>query len=332
MKRRKDVFEKIINRGNLLTAHKKASRGKSHYSSVEEVNNDLERKLTELQTLLKTNYTLEIEDYSHEVINDKGKERDLYKLPYFPHRVVQWAIMNVVMGEFMRNFTTDTYASIKGRGIHLVLKRVKKALAEDSVGTKYCLKLDIKKFYPNINNSILFWKLARKFKDKKFLALMKTIVFSMGDKGIPIGSLLSQYLANFYLSSFDHYCKEVLKLKYYYRYMDDITILHQDKSYLHKLKIDFDRVFAEEYDLKIKENWQVFPVASRGIDFVGYRFFHGKTILRKRIYIRARYVFSRSYAHKSRSSYYGWSKHADVSAFMKKHNIIDKRRDYELYN
>lgn len=321
MKRKSDIFEKIINRGNLLTAHKKASRGKSHYTAVRLVNDDLENKLLELRLTLVTDYKLTIDDYTHEVIIDKGKERDLYKLPYYPHRVVQWAIMNVVMGDFMRSFTTDTYASIKGRGIHLAVKKLKRVLGQNREATKYCLKLDIKKFYPNINNNILYSKIERKYKDKRFLELMKTIIFSMGEKGIPIGSLLSQYLANFYLSSFDHYCKEKLGLKYYFRYMDDITILHHDKNYLHSLKRDFDKILKDEYDLTIKENWQVFPFESRGIDFVGYRFFHNRTILRKRIYKKARYVFSRKYKHKAWSSYYGWCKHANITEFMIKHDI-----------
>ena len=323
MKRKSNVFEKIVNRGNLLTAHKRASRGKKHYSSVREVNEDLENKLSELKECLMTNYSLCKKDYTHEVIIDKGKERDLYKLPYFPHRVIQWAIMNVVMGDFMRNFTSDTYASIKGRGIHLAVKKMKLALGKNREETKYCLKLDIKKFYPNINNKILYSKIERKYKDERFLNLMKEIVFSMGDKGIPIGSLLSQYLANFYLSSFDHYCKEELKLKFYFRYMDDIVILHKDKAYLHRLKILFDDVFREGYDLKIKENWQVFPIESRGLDFVGYRFFHNRTILRKRIYKKARYVFSRKIRHKAHYSYYGWCKHANITDFMIKHGVYE---------
>lgn len=321
MKRKGDIFNKIINIGNLRTSHYRASRGKHHYSAVKEVDLNLEEKLIELKSLLTCGYKLTKDDYVHEVIMDKGKERDLYKLPYYPHRVVQWAIMNVVMGDFMRNFTTDTYASIKGRGIHLAVKKMKRALGQNRQETQYCLKLDIKKFYPNINNNILYSKIESKYKDKEFLSLMRTIIFSMGEKGIPIGSLLSQYLANFYLSSFDHYCKEQLKLKFYFRYMDDICVLHHNKAYLHKLKREFDKLLSEEYDLKIKENWQIFPVDSRGIDFVGYRFFHNRTILRKRIYKKARYVFSRKYKHKAWSSYYGWCKHANITEFMIKHDV-----------
>ena len=150
------------------------------------------------------------------------------------------------------------------------------------------------------------------------------IIFSMGEKGLPIGSLLSQYLANFYLSSFDHYCKERLRIKYYFRYMDDIVVLGHSKEYLHKVNKQFHYILEKHFDLKIKENWQVFPVDDRGIDFIGYRLFRNKIILRKRIYKRARYIFSRGYVHKALPSYYGWSKHANVKQFMKKHEVLKK--------
>lgn len=335
MKRIGYLFEKICNRGNILTAHKMASRKKHHYSEVQEVDKDLDNKILEVKEMLENNtYTLSVNDYTIEIINDKGKERELFKLHYFPHRVIQWAIMNVLMPIFMKNYSNKTYASLRGRGIHLALKDIKKALRHDKDNTLYCFKIDVKKFYPNINNKILYGKLERKFKDKKLLNLFHIIVFSMGDKGLPIGSLLSQYLANFYLSSFDHYCKEVLKIKYYFRYMDDIVVLGYSKEYLHKVNKKFHYILEKYFDLKIKENWQVFPVDVRGIDFIGYRIFRDKIILRKRIYKRARYIFSREYRHKALPSYYGWAKHANVKHFMKKHDVLHKmgKDKVEIYD
>ncbi|MGL6099255.1 MAG: RNA-directed DNA polymerase [Fusobacteriaceae bacterium] len=321
MKRRNYIFDKIVSIENIEKAHDKASKGKHHYSSVKMVDANKMEKSQEIINILKNGYKLDISDYNHEVILDKGKERDLYKLPYFPHRIIQWSIMNIVMDDFMKNFTSDTYASIKKRGIYPIVKKLGKELRANEKETRYCLKFDISKFYPSINNVILYSKIERKFKDKEFLQLMKTIIFSMGEKGIPIGSLLSQYLANFYLSSLDHYCKEILGLKHYFRYMDDIVILHCDKNYLHELKRFLDIKLKNEFDLTIKGNWQIFPVSARGIDFVGYRFFHNKTILRKRIYKNVRYVFSRTYKHKAEASYYGWCKYANVNTFRVKHNI-----------
>lgn len=326
MKRIGYLFDKICDKENILQAHYKASKGKNYYTEIKNVNSNLEYYIDKIQDMLKNNtYTLSKQDYSLEIINDKGKERELYKLKYFPHRIIQWAIMNILMDIFMKNFISHTYASLKNKGIHSIVKDVSKILKNDKNNTLYCYKFDIKKFYPNINNKILMRKLEEKFKDKKLLNLFNIIIFSMGDRGLPIGSLLSQYLANFYLSSFDHYCKEKLKIKYYFRYMDDIVIIAKDKLYLHKINILLHEILKKDFDLSIKENWQIFPIDIRGIDFVGYRLFHNKTILRKNIYKKVRYVFSKNKYHKSVPSYYGWCKHANIKNFMKKHDMLNWR-------
>ena len=109
-----------------------------------------------------------------------------------------------------------------------------------------------------------------------------------GDKGIPIGSYLSQYFANFYLSYFDHWLKEELGVRYVIRYMDDIVILYNSKEYLHRLREQIEEYLNNELELNLKRNWQVFPTKIRGIDFVGYRHFYGFKLLRKSIYKRFR--------------------------------------------
>ena len=125
-------------------------------------------------------------------------------------------------------------------------------------------------------------KYRRIFKDDDLLWLLDEIIDSTpGGVGIPIGNYLSQYGGNFYLSSFDHWIKEVKKVKYYFRYMDDIVIFGSNKEELHKLRLDIEEYLRDELKLKIKENWQVFPTYIRGVDFVGYRFFFDYTLLRK---------------------------------------------------
>lgn len=180
----------------------------------------------------------------------------------------------------INNFIYDTYASIPSRGIHKGLKRLDKSLKSENI--KYCLKFDIKKYFPNINHRILKQLIRKKIKDKDLLWLLDEIIDSIdGNKGIPIGNYLSQYFANFYLSYFDHWMKEEKKCKYYFRYMDDIVILHNNKKYLRKLKNEIEQYLDENLDLKLKENWQVFPIDIRGIDFLGYRHFGNFILLRK---------------------------------------------------
>lgn len=70
-------------------------------------------------------------------------------------------------------------------------------------------------------------------------------------------------------------------LKCVVRYMDDIIILHYSSSFLHWLIHKMDEYLKVNLDLKIKDNWQVFPTGIRGVDFVGYRHFYGYKLLRK---------------------------------------------------
>lgn len=306
MKRYNNFWFKIISKDNLKTAHKKARKGKTHYKEVKMVDRDVDYYINKIHQSLKDK-TFKTSPYQHFEHHDGNKTREISKLPYFPDRIVHWAIMLQIEDVFLKTFVNDTYASIPNKGIHYAVKRVKRAL-KDKNGTKYCLKFDIKKYFPSINNDVLKILLRRKFKDKHLLALLDEIINSA--EGVPIGNYLSQYFANFYLSYFDHYIKS-LGVKYYFRYMDDIVILHNDKTFLHGLlRAKIIPYLKKELNLEVKENWQIFPTRTRGIDFVGYRFFGKYTLLRKNTYkkMRRKMCKHKDDKHKQRSkaSYSGW--------------------------
>ena len=279
MKRYGDLWSQVIDYENLRLAHHNASKGKGFYKEVQEVNENIDYYLTEIQKMLieKTYRTSEYVIFKKK---EKDKERDIYKLPYYPDRIVQWALVQVIEPILMRKMTINTYSAIPGRGIHFGMKRVLKDL-KNKEDTQYCLKLDIKKYYPSINHTLLKKKYASVIKDKDVLWLIDEIIDSTdGEKGIPIGNFLSQWSGNFFLSGFDHWIKEEMKVKKYHRYMDDIVILHGSKDYLRALfwKI---KEYLNQLDLEVKANWQIFPTYKRGLDFLGYRFFDGYTLLRK---------------------------------------------------
>jgi RNA-directed DNA polymerase len=212
-------------------------------------------------------------------------------------------------------FTADTYSCIKGRGIHGALRAVKRAL-KDGTGTKYCLKLDITKFYPSVNHAILKRMLRRKFKDQDLLWLLEEIIDSAD--GLPIGNYLSQYFANFYLTGFDHWLKEKKRVRYYFRYADDLVFFAPDKESLHQMLADIREYLWNNLKLKVKGNYQVFPVESRGVDFLGYVFRHYYIRMRKAIKKRfARLVAVRpNFA--SIAAYYGWACHCNSNHLLKK--------------
>jgi hypothetical protein len=194
--------------------------------------------------------------------------------------------------------------------------------------------LDIRKFYPLINHDVLKSILRRKLKDKRLLRLLDEIIDSAD--GVPIGNYLSQYFANLYLTYFDHWIKEQKRVKHYFRYADDIVILASDKSYLHSLMGEI-RAYLGDLKLEVKGNWQVFPVAARGIDFVGYVFFHTHTRMRKGI----KKTFCRRLAKLNKRKrplsekdfkqaicpWWGWAKSCDSKHLIKK---LSKTSKYEI--
>ncbi|MCL2579725.1 MAG: RNA-directed DNA polymerase [Oscillospiraceae bacterium] len=284
MKRYGNIYDKICDFENIKEAHRNARKNKGHYGEVKMVDagidGDPDYYLRQAQDLL-VNKSYKVSPYTLKTVNDTGKERLLMKLPYYPDRIIQWAVMLQIEHIFMEVFTNFTCASLKFRGIHHASKLLDRYML-DRAGTKYCLKIDIAKFYPNIDHDILKQLLRRKFKDADLLVLLDRIIDSMPDgKGVPIGSYLSQYLANFYLAYFDHWLKEEQGVKYVIRYMDDIVILSDSKIWLHNLKMSIDKYLFENLSLKLKGNWQVFPTNIRGIDFVGYRHFYDYKLLRK---------------------------------------------------
>lgn len=212
MKRRNNLWDKIINKENIRLAHKMARKDKSFYSEVKYVDENLDYVVNKIYEMLDNKeYSIKPNDYTKFTKWDKTKFRDIYKLDYFPHRIIQWCLLLQTREIFIKSFISQTYASIPNRGIHLALKTLRRYL-KDKENTKYCLKIDIYHFYPSINREIMKKQLETKFKDKNVLWLMDIIIDSLeGNKGLAIGSLASQYFSNFHLSEFDHWVKETKK-------------------------------------------------------------------------------------------------------------------------
>jgi RNA-directed DNA polymerase len=313
MKRLNNLYERICAIENIQLADSIARKGKLKQPGVIEHDKNREANIQKLHEMLK-NKTYKTSEYTTFTIFEP-KERLIFRLPYFPDRITHHAVMNILEPLFISAFTADTYSCIKGRGIHAAANAVKKAL-KDIPGTQYCLKLDVRKFYPNVDHTVLKQLLRRKFKDNDLLFLLDEIIDSAD--GLPIGNYLSQYLANFYLSYFDHWLKEDRKVKYYFRYADDLVILSGNKPYLHQLLAEIRVYLAENLRLTVKDNYQVFPVDARGIDFVGYVFRHSHTLLRKSIKQNFARMLVANKNPQSIASYYGWASHCNSKNLLNK--------------
>ncbi len=201
MKRLNNLFEKVISIDNLRLADERARKGKLRSYGVQHHDKNRDANILALHEQLK-NGTFKTSEY-HVFTIYEPKERLIFRLPYFPDRILHHAIMNVLEPIWVSVFTKDTYSCIKNRGIHACAKSVQRVLRQDKDGTRYCLKIDIRKFYPSIDHEVLKSIVRRKIKDARLLSLIDEIIDSV-PSGVPIGNYLSQYFANLVLAYFDH--------------------------------------------------------------------------------------------------------------------------------
>ena len=198
----------------------------------------------------------------------------------------------------------------------------------DRKNTKYCAKLDIRKFYPSSKAPAVMQELRHVIKCKRMLRLCETVLNS--SDGLPIGNYTSQWFANFLLQRLDHFIKEVLHIRYFVRYMDDMCLWASSKKLLHRAVKAIEK-FLAGLGLVLKANWQIFPTAARAVDFLGFRFFREKTTLRKNLALRLRRRVKKTYKHTQKTgrvrardaaavmSYCGWLKHAHCHGFFVKY-------------
>jgi len=334
MRRYGNLWEKIISLENLRIAYKKAILGKSSMRNVKKFNQNVEANLLKIQkSLIEKTFTTS--KYTKKTVYEP-KKRDIYVLPLDPDRFVQHALMNILEPIWEKLFINDTYACIVGRGIHKGSNRTMEFVRRN----EYCLKCDVSKFYPSVDQEILITIIKKKIKCKDTLWLIEDIIHSFpGGKNVPIGNYTSQWFGNLYLNELDNYVKVNLQAQYghidYIRYCDDFCLFHNNKKILHDCAKHIQEFLHEKLLLKLSK-CDVFPV-TRGVDFLGYRHFNNYILLRKSTTKRVRrrleklpkqYVAGRITAEQYRSSVgstWGWLKHANC------HNLILKMNFLKLY-
>ena len=326
MKRAKDIYSRVIESKNIYMAITNASKRKRTRANVKKVLNNLGKSVEEIQRIL-VNESYIPSPYEKVKVLDgvRKKERIIFKPTFFPDQIIHWALMLQLEPIIEKGMYDYCCGSVKNRGILYGARYLKKILVKDRKNTKYCLKLDIKKFYPSIDKEILKKKFRKILKDKRALELLDKIIDSV-DSGVPIGNYTSQWFANYYLQDLDHYIKEQLKIKYYIRYMDDMVLFSRNKKELHKCRL-LIADFLQKESLVLKDNWQLFKTDSRPLDFLGYRFYRGYTTLRKSNFLRIKRRVKKIYKKKKLTfldasatiSYYGWLKHCNSYNFNQKY-------------
>ena len=265
----------------------------------------------------------------------KKKERTISTTVFFSDQCLHRAICQVTESVLMRGAYFYSCASIKGKGQTFVKDSLQTWFKKDKKHTKYCFKFDIRHFYESVDNDILKRKLRRVIKDCDCLDLLDKIIDN--SDGLPIGTMLSPRLANFFLQDFDHFIKEQCGARYYIRYADDCCIFASSKRELHKMREKIS-AFVRRDGLQLKDDWQVFLVygdwkkkrqikrIGRRVDYCGYAMSHVNTILRKNISLRAmKNCRKLSTGHftikrcRRLMAYYGWLTHTDSREFQIKY-------------
>lgn len=281
------LYEKMCDRDLIRAAIIKGSKGKKRRWDVKAVLADVDGYVEKVYNLLSQEKYVPTPPRENQIFdNSCQKQRIISIVPYYPDGIIHQLCVMAMQEVLMRGMYRWSCASIPGRGNKCATDYVRRALKNDPKGTKYCLKMDVHHYYPSISPRRLIWALARKIKDKRFLKIVFEIAASNPSGGLAIGFYINQWLANYYLEPLDNFILTLPGVKYYVRNMDDMVLLGPNKKQLHRARKEIERFLWQHLGLRLKRNWQVFPVAVRGIDFVGFRFFRTHTTMRRRNFLR----------------------------------------------
>ena len=289
------TYAELCSWENLLRAYGKASRGKRGHPNVAAFEHRVEDNILQLQReLVEQIYAPG--PYVNFTIHEP-KRRWISAAP-FRDRVVHHALCNVIEPMFERSFVRDTYANRLGKGTHRALERCQQFARRH----RYVLQFDVRQFFPAIDHAILEQTLARKIHDPQVMWLVSRVLGSgagvlseeydmryfPGDdlfavlrpRGLPIGNLTSQFWANVYLNSFDHFVKRELRCSAYLRYVDDFLLFADDKATLWRWK---DAVVERLDGLRLTVHPGAHPrPVEEGIPFLGFITFPYRRRLKRR--------------------------------------------------
>lgn len=320
MKRQGFIFERLISDENITMAILNATKKKKYHRIRSKLLSEREKTVAQIQTMLKEKSYVPTTPKEIKRFEPRSQKwRVISKVPVFPDQIIHHALIQVTLPLLKRGMDYYCSANVKNRGNHYAKEAVEKFVRKDIKNTKYCLKMDIRKFYPSIHQDLMKEKIKRVIKDPNIIWLFDCIIDSY-PHGLPIGLYTSQWLANFYLQSLDHFIKEKLHAPYMVRFADDIVIFSSNRRRLMRMKQSLDEFF----ELEIKPSWRLFKITDKqAVDFVGFKIYRKKTSIRKRIWLPIKRTMLKiisklkkglevsEYLIRRFFSYYGYIKHSD---------------------
>lgn len=267
----RNEYYKKLSYESLMRAHLESRKGKSIRREIILFNMKQEEYVMWLYEQLK-NRTYKHSGYTAFYVTEP-KLRRIEKSKYIDRIVHRWYVDNFLQEYFVKSFSYSSFACLKDKGMHKACLYVQNMMkhCKQIWNNYYIIKMDVAKYFQNIDKQILYEILSRKIKDKNLLWLTKEILYSNGiEKGLPIGNYTSQCFANIYLNELDQYMKHKLKLKYTCRYMDDVVALVKSKeeaiAYLEKIRA----FLKDNLRLELNSKTQIFK-SSQGVNFCGYK-------------------------------------------------------------
>ena len=292
MKSYNHLWEKFISEENIRLAIIKSSKGKRNRKAVRDIYENPDRWIGKIRA-----YAEDFRNYKHnpvEIYDGIVRKKRTILVPHYMEQIIHHMIVNVLTPIFSHGMYEHSYGSIPNRGAHKGKKAIEKWIMHDKKNIKYCLKMDIRKYFDSIPQKILKEKLSDLIHDRRFFQVLEELIGAT-EHGIPLGFYTSQWIANWYLQKLDHYIKEELRAKHYIRYMDDMVIFGSNKRQLHRIREQICSYLRNFLGLEMKQNWQVFRFDyvkggkrhGRFLDFMGFKFYRDKTTLRKSIMLKA---------------------------------------------
>jgi len=269
------LFEKAFTKDNLYIAYLDTIKGKRKKVKTFRFEKNLGTNLDTLHKELHDG-SYELSPYNEFTVYEP-KER-VIRAPHFRDLIVQHAIYRTIYTIFNKTFVDTSFACRKGGGTHKASVYMQQEMRKYD-GDMYYAKLDIKKFFYSIDREILRTLFEKKIKDKRFVDLMIRFANMDGDKGIPIGNLLSQLYALIYLNELDHFIKRDLKIKSYVRYVDDFVAIGLTLQEAKDFKEKCEKFVRNKLNLELS-HWTIGKI-KRSINFVGYRTWRSVKFVRK---------------------------------------------------
>lgn len=319
MKRAGNLFMSWCNINNFYEAVKEVRKGKTLHDTFIAFERKAPIHIEELINEIISGTYKPMEYRSFKVYEPKER---IISAPHLRDRVVQHALMRVIKDIVDSKFIAQNFACRKGKGTHNCSKTLVKYLQDFEEG--YCLKIDISKFFYEIDRKILFAKISKIIKCKFTLQIIYKFIYDNDDyKGIPIGNLTSQLFANLMLNDLDHFVKRTLKCKYYLRYMDDMIILDNNKDKLHYIFKEITKLIKNE-NLRLNPKSGIFDL-KQGVDFVGYRTWKHKRLIRKQSLFRIRKKLKKGFDKNRADSFLAHAK--DTNSLHYVQSIINYYKD-----